>query len=72
MAEPFVVPAGMTSKLLEVNESLLESPERLKWAERGYVAILSPRTSDWEKQMGKLLNAQQYAESLSISNESNL
>lgn len=56
----FLVKAGVTAKLLEVNESLLKVPELLKKEGLGFIAILSPRASGFDKQMNELVSAEEY------------
>jgi hypothetical protein len=63
-SEPFLVRTCMIAKLLEVNEALVTNPELLKADHLNYIAIISPRMSDYEVQLENLRSEEQYREKI--------
>jgi len=57
---PFILRASMIAKLLEVNTTLVQDPERIKANHLNYIAIITPRISDHEKQLSSLLDEEQF------------
>lgn len=58
--QPFVVRSNLVAKLIEMNEDIASKPHLLKDLEKGYIAIVFPKISDFDRELGRWTSEEEY------------
>jgi len=59
-SQPFVVRSNLVAKLIEINEEILKNPNLIKHSEKGYIAIVYPKLSEYNRELGRWLSESEY------------
>jgi len=58
--EPFIVRSHLVAKLIQVNEAIPKNPNLLKNCEKGFIAIVHPKLSEYEREIRRWMLEEDY------------